>query len=68
MEQNKKEEIKAVIANASNVYVASVDEKGYLNIKAMFARMQQGRIRILCILLWALMTRIIALTFLQDRN
>lgn len=42
MEQNKKEEIKAVIANASNVYVASVDEKGYPNVKAMFARMQQG--------------------------
>lgn len=42
MEQSKKEEIKAVIANASNVFVASTDENGYPNIKAMFARMQEG--------------------------
>ncbi len=42
MVKSKKEEIKAVIANASNVYVASVDENGYPNIKAMFARMQEG--------------------------
>lgn len=42
MEQSKKEEIKAVITNASNVFVASVDENGYPNVKAMFARMQDG--------------------------
>lgn len=42
MEQGKREEIKAVIANASNVFVASIDENGYPNIKAMFARMQVG--------------------------
>ena len=42
MELNKKEEIKAVIANASNVFVASMDEKGYPNIKAMIARRQEG--------------------------
>ena len=42
MEKSKKEEIKSVIANAANVFVASVDENGYPNIKAMFARMQEG--------------------------
>lgn len=42
MEQRKKEEIKSVISNASNVFVASVDENGYPNVKAMFARMQEG--------------------------
>lgn len=42
MDCNIKEEIKAVIANAANVFVASVDENGYPNVKAMFARMQEG--------------------------
>lgn len=42
MNANKREEIKAVIANAANVYVASIDENGYPNVKAMFARMQEG--------------------------
>lgn len=42
MDCNIKEEIRAVIANASNVFVASIDENGYPNIKAMMARMQEG--------------------------
>ena len=42
MEHGKKEEITAVISNAANVYVSSIDENGYPNVKAMFARMQDG--------------------------
>lgn len=42
METAKKNEIMEVINNASNVYVTSIDENGYPNIKAMFARMQDG--------------------------
>lgn len=38
MDIAKKEEVKAVVNGAANVYVSSVDEKGYPNIKAMFAR------------------------------
>lgn len=42
MDHDKKEEIRAVIANAAIVYVSSVDEAGYPNVKAMFARRQDG--------------------------
>lgn len=44
MDSCKREEIRAVIANAANVYVASVDENGYPNVKAMFACMQEGSV------------------------
>lgn len=42
MKQNRKEEMRAVIANASNVFVASMDDNGYPNIKAMFAKKKEG--------------------------
>lgn len=42
MERTKKEEINAVISNAANVFVSSIDENGWPNVKAMFARMQDG--------------------------
>ena len=44
MDSNKIREIKAVIENAANVYVSSIDENGYPNIKAMFARKQDGMV------------------------
>ena len=42
MESVKRNEINTLIANAANVYVSSIDENGFPNIKAMFARMQDG--------------------------
>ena len=42
MDSVKRTEINTLIANAANVYVSSIDENGYPNIKAMFARMQDG--------------------------
>ena len=42
MNAEKKKEIRDLIANAANVYVSSIDENGYPNVKAMFARMQDG--------------------------
>lgn len=44
MDHCKREEIRAVIANAATVYVASVDENGYPCVKAMSARMQEGMV------------------------
>lgn len=42
MNNRTKQQITAVITKAANVYVASVDSEGYPNIKAMFARRQDG--------------------------
>lgn len=44
MDCHKIKEMKAVIANAATVYVSSIDENGYPNIKAMFACMQDGMV------------------------
>ena len=40
MDSAKRKAIQEVIAKASNVYVSSIDDNGFPNIKAMFARMQ----------------------------
>lgn len=42
MDSIRRKEINAVIKNAANVYVSSIDERGFPNIKAMFAIMQDG--------------------------
>lgn len=42
MDSTKRKAIQEVIAKASNVYVSSIDDSGFPNIKAMFARMQDG--------------------------
>lgn len=42
MTDNKKKEIRSLVENAKNVYVSSVDEMGYPNIKAMLALQHDG--------------------------